>query len=445
MITHLDQDTIYAPLTPVVRSAIIVIRVSGSHADKLFPFFSRDIFTCPRVARLVRIRDTENLIIDDEAMVIWFPSPNSFTGEDVIEISLHGGVAIARKMFKLLEALNFRYARPGEFTKRAVQNGKMSIEKAEVTADLINAETAFQMQIAQRSIGTSAHFAKWYEQLINILASIEAMINFEDETDPQDLTKIATTLSDLKCSASNIANNTVEELVTAGTNIVIFGPPNAGKSSLINYMTKNEISIVSDIPGTTRDSIETAIEINGHKVFLTDTAGIREASNDQIEQEGIRRTLKKLTKAQIKLALIDYKNLTSDYQTIANLIDPCTILVANKADLESRLKIQLHNTECLLISLHKDHGIDNLLHIIGCKLDLLHDPGDDAILIRERYKSNIKAFLGCLNTIQTHLDSIEILSHKLQTAAELLKQAINQNYNPEEVLDKVFSKFCIGK
>lgn len=444
---YTEEETIYALLTPYSASAVAIIRISGNKSKLFFKFLSKKIENKPRKAFFLKIKNNENELID-EALAIWFPAPHSFTGEDVIEINIHGSIAIIKTIFDLLNNIGFRYAHPGEFSKRAVLNNKMSIDKAESISALIQSETTFQMQSAIKSMHSIEKFKLWQKELIQILAMVENFIEFEEDAE-ESIGNIIKKIKEIKENANTINSKTVEELVKFGMYAPIIGAPNTGKSTLINYLSQKEIAIVSKTAGTTRDLIEFAIEIGGHKVVLVDTAGIREETKDEIEQEGIRRTKEKLNIAQIKIALCDYNNMNDTYKEIENLIDEKTILIASKADNCKEKTIKYRGRIFIPISTHQEIGIDFLIKEILKNINKYNETesSKDMIVIHNRYKKEIEKFLQHLDITTISYQNIEIVAHQLKMALENIESITNQQktINNEEIMNAIFNNFCVGK
>ncbi|CAK8163397.1 tRNA modification GTPase MnmE [Candidatus Xenohaliotis californiensis] len=440
------QKTIYAPLTPIARSAVAIVRISGNNAKIIVGYLSKNPIKSPRVAILSKIYSLKKIFID-EVMVLWFPAPNSFTGEDVIEIHSHGGVMVIKSILNLMKDVGFQYAKPGEFTKRAVLNNKMSLDKSEAIADLINAETPIQMQGAIASMHTINTLKSWRNYLLEMLAIVEINIDFGDdmaiESTKKQLQKL---LFSLRSSVNNVSQNTAEELAKSNIKIVIMGVANAGKSTLINHITGSDISITSEIAGTTRDVIESNLDIAGHKVTLIDTAGIRANVRNPIEIEGIKRAYAKIKNSTIRVAVIDCNNIDAEYSCIQHLINKNTILVASKADSVQGKFLTTSNGTFLAISAHKNKGIDDLLSIIQQKISTCFDLKNDSILLRERYKNAVYDFIKYINEIYiTDNMEVEIIAHQLHSAIAKLNESLGEEFNNEDILNKIFSNFCIGK
>ncbi len=447
----MKKGTIFAPATASGRAGIGVIRVSGELAlnslDKLS--VPRPL---PRTATRALLTDYDTLDIIDDAIIIWFPKPQSFTGEDVVEFHIHGGSAV---MSCLLESLGriagFRFSDPGEFTRRAFENQKMDLTAAEGLADLIDAETKMQRKQALRQMsgGLENIYDGWRKQLVKCLSYIEAVIDFSDEDIPSDL--LITISSETKNLISNISNyladNERGERVRDGIHIAIVGEPNVGKSSLINALAKRDIAIVSELPGTTRDIIEINLNLGGFSVILSDTAGLRDSSDD-IESEGIRRALLKAKDADFRIIMYDRSQQAKENKIVNSLAKENSIFVYNKSDLYlEKDKLLVDEANKLLISAKTGQGIDNLIVTLTRMVEKNFTLLETASISRSRHRVGVLNCLECLNRSWdekgTILD-IELLAEEIRLAIRALEQ-ITGRVNVEDVLDKIFSDFCIGK
>ena len=318
-------------------SGVAIIRISGPDCKKIIDKMVNSPLPAPRVATLKKINKINTNELIDQGLILWFPGPESYTGEDLLEFHVHGSRAVIDAIIKSIsEIKNCRLAEPGEFTKKAFQNGKINLLQAESVADLISSETEIQRRQAIEIMkgNHSSKYENWRNKLIKILSNIEAKIDFPDEDLPKNiLEKIKNTTSRLiKEMSKALDDQNVGERIREGFKIAILGPTNAGKSSLLNYLSKREVAIVSEFAGTTRDIIETHLNIDGYPVVMSDTAGIREAK-DEIEKRGIKLALKKAEDADLNIVVIEPK---SGYFTgiLKGLINSeKTILVVNKLDL----------------------------------------------------------------------------------------------------------------
>ena len=328
--------TIYALSSGPGISGVAIIRISGSDASKAITLLTGKPVPSPRVASLRKINNINTSELIDEGIIIWFPGPESYTGEDMVEIHVHGGKAIVLALQNELSKIeNFRLAEPGEFTKIAFQNGKINLLKAESIADLISAETEIQrLQAVKIMKGKSAEkFDDLREKLLKILSFVEAKIDFPEEDLPdENIQQIKKDTTEVLNQIEKILDDQkVGEIIREGFKIAIVGPTNAGKSSLLNNLSNRDVAIVSEIAGTTRDVIETHLNIDGYPVIISDTAGIRN-SKDEIEKKGIKLSLDRAENADLKLVVVDAKSI--DLKGFLNdLLKDNAILVVNKSDL----------------------------------------------------------------------------------------------------------------
>jgi tRNA modification GTPase len=364
--------TIYALSSGSGISGVAVIRVSGKNTTDVVKKLTGSKLPSARTATLAKFNKNGEKELIDEGVIIWFPAPNSYTGEDLAEFHVHGSRAVIKAMHLAISKIkNCRLAEPGEFTKRAFQNGKINLLKAESIADLVSSETEIQRKQALKIMSgkISDKYNSWREKLLKILSHIEAKIDFPDENLPKDILnnikKISKEVSD---DIEKMVNDQkVGERIREGFKIAIVGPANAGKSSLLNHLSNRDVAIVSEIAGTTRDVIETHLNIDGYPVVVSDTAGIRE-SKSEIEKEGIKLALKRAEEADLRLVVIEPKNL--DFTGfLKDIFDKNSILVINKCDLKHvQLNQQMKKLEHVLISIKNNTNIDQLILKIKKKL-----------------------------------------------------------------------------
>jgi len=347
--------TIYALSSGPGISGIAVVRVSGKEAAEVLKKLTGGDLPTPKMATLKKVKNINTNELIDEAVIIWFPGPESYTGEDVAEFHVHGSRPVIDALHRSISKIeNCRMAEPGEFTGLAFQNGKINLLKAESIADLIVAETEIQRKQAVKIMtgSSSDKFNTWREQLIKILSHIEAKIDFPDEDLPKDiLLEIKKTSKKILKEIQNVLEDQkVGEHIREGFKIAIVGPTNAGKSSLLNYLSRRDVAIVSEIAGTTRDVIETHLNLDGYPVVISDTAGIRN-SKDEIEKKGIKLALKRAEEADLKLVVVESKNLDfTDF--LKDLIDENNILVVNKSNLiKKKIDFESLKNEHVLISI----------------------------------------------------------------------------------------------
>ena len=442
--------TIYALASGSGISGVAVIRVSGDNVKRVIKLLTGKELPSPRVATLRKINNINTSELIDEGIIIWFPGPESYTGEDMAEFHVHGGKAVILAIQNQISKIeNCRLAEPGEFTKLAFQNGKINLLKAESIADLISAETEIQrLQAVKIMQGKSSDkFNELREKLIKILSYVEAKIDFPDEDLPEDKIKqIRNNSSKVLYEILKILNDQkVGEIVREGFKIAIVGPTNAGKSSLLNNLANREVAIVSEIAGTTRDVIETHLNIDGYPVVISDTAGIRE-SKDEIEKKGIKLSLKKAEKADLKLVVVDARNI--DLSGFLNdLLKDNAILVVNKSDLlKEKLHSQITKFKHVLISLKKNSNIEKLISEIKNNLKDKFIFDEDILITRERHRQHL---MQCSDHLKSFLQKND--KKDFDKAAEDLRLATRHlgmivgKVDVEEILGSIFNDFCIGK
>ena len=442
--------TIYALSTGPGISGIAVIRVSGPNTAHVVKKLTGSKLPSPRVATLKKFNKNGGKELIDEGVIIWFPAPNSYTGEDLAEFHVHGSRAVIKAMHLTISQIkNCRLAYPGEFTKRAFQNGRINLLKAESIADLISSETEIQRKQALKIMSgkSSDMFNSWREKLLKVLSHIEAKIDFPDEDLPKNiLNKIQKTSNDvLKEIKKTLNDQKVGERIREGFKIAILGPPNSGKSSLLNYLSKRDVAIVSEIAGTTRDVIETHLNLDGYPVIVSDTAGIRSSKNE-IEKKGIKIALKRAEDADLKLVLVSPKNV--DFSSVLKkLLTKNAILVVNKSDLiKEKLNSKLKKYEYVLISIKKNTNLNKLITKIKSKLKNKFTTTEDILITRERHRQNL------INCVQ-HLEKFQKkkTAQDFDKAAEDLRLATRHlgmivgKVDVEELLGSIFNDFCIGK
>ena len=304
--------TIYALSSGIGASGIAVVRISGPDAKLVIEKLTRGPFPLPRMATLKKVNNINKTSMIDEGIVIWYPAPSSYTGEDMAEIQVHGSRAVVNSLLKSISMIkNCRLADPGEFTKIALRNGKIDLLKAESIGDLISAETDIQMHQALKILAGNnlKKFEEWRSGLLEILSNVEAKIDFPEEDLPDDILKKIKVKSQniIYEIEKNLNDKKVGEIIREGFRIAIIGPPNVGKSSLLNYLSNRDVAIVSSTAGTTRDVIETHLNIEGFPVIISDTAGIRDAKNE-IERKGIKLSLKKADESDLNIIMIEAKS-----------------------------------------------------------------------------------------------------------------------------------------
>ncbi len=450
-----EQDTIYALSSGRGRAGVSVIRLSGPKVvAAILTLTQKQQPPVPREACLCWFFDPETDARLDQGLLLYFSAPKSFTGEEVAEFHIHGGRAVITGFLGALSRLpGLRSARPGEFTRRAFDNGKMDLTAAEGLADLINAETEAQRRQALRLMdGRLADlYEGWRTEIIQAMAHMEADIDFADEEIPDDVTAQLLPQVDglIKEITRHMGDGFKGELIRDGLQVVILGEPNIGKSTLLNFLSKRDVAIVSDIAGTTRDILEVHLDMDGFPVTIADTAGIRDSS-DVIEVEGIQRAEKRARAADIKIIMIDAGLWPNVPDRLKGQIDHNTIILLNKADIRpvSQIKTENHDYSCIaviVISAKQESGLDDFLSRLSMevekRMELSHVPN----LTRVRHR---EALTECLVHLQRFSDSPckeqELLAEDLRMAARNLG-AITGRVDVEDILDKIFTEFCIGK
>ena len=442
--------TIYALSTGPGISGIAVIRISGEETSKVLTLLTSKPLPKPRVAALRKINKINTSELIDEGIILWFPGPESYTGEDMAEIQVHGSKAVVDALHKSISKIeNCRLAEPGEFTKLAFQNGKINLLKAESVADLISSETEIQRQQAIKIMnGKSANrFNFLREKLLKILAHVEAKIDFPDEDLPKDI------LNEIKKSSDEVLKNLekilddqkVGEKIREGFKIAILGPTNAGKSSLLNHLSNRDVAIVSEIAGTTRDVIETHLNIDGYPVIVSDTAGIRE-SKDEVEKKGIKLSLKRAEEADLKLIVVEAKNLDFT-DVLKGLLDENAILVINKLDLLKKdIDPEIKKINHVLISIKDNLNIDALILKIKNSLKNKFITSEDILITRERHRQHLEQCLNYLKNFnqKKEIEDFDKAAEDLRLATRHLGMIVGK-VDVEEILGSIFNDFCIGK
>jgi len=445
----MSAETIYALSTVFGKSGVAVIRISGSSVLNVVKSMTniniKEIK--PRYAYFTDIKDGKTQNVLDKALILYFKSPHSFTGEDVVEIQCHGSKAVLNSVFKSLSNIkNLRLAEPGEFSKRAFYNQKMDLTEAEGLADLIDAETSEQQRYAIKQMEGNLKnlYTSWRQNLVKVLSYLEAYIDFPEENIPQNLyQEILNTVFKTQTEIENhLKNNDINERLKNGFNIVIAGSVNAGKSSLINALTKTNTMIVSDIEGTTRDSVDVNLDINGYPVVITDTAGIRQTDNP-IEKIGIDIALKKVENADIILALYDASQGNFDSSILPDTTKDI-IYIANKSDKTDPNKLkEIEKKHHITISAKYNVGIDSLVQKITDILKERFSSSSNTLITRIRYREALKECLSNLKTFSLDKE-IELSAEDIRLACRAIGQ-ITGEIKVSELLDNIFGSFCIGK
>ena len=445
-------DPIFALATAPGRAAIAVVRLSGQGVDEVVGGLAGRL-PAPRRASLRTLTSVDGHKLDD-ALVLRFPGPHSYTGEDSAELHVHGGRAVVGAVLADLIARGARPAEPGEFTRRAFQNGKLDLSQAEAVADLVDAETEAQRTQALDQLGgaLAARYEGWRRQLVTALAYLEAAIDFPDEDLPEDVAnharpRVAGLLAELDEAVEDAARG---ERVRDGLRIAVIGAPNAGKSSLFNALVKREAAIVTDVPGTTRDVIEAILDVEGYKVLMADTAGVRQ-TGDAIEAEGVRRARVWAQEAALRVLVVDGSASAGEWMEGADLVRDRDLIVLNKSDLrpgEDREAVRSWAAELGLevveVSVTGDRGLDALDRRLHEKVVEALSGADFPAVTRERHRLRLKEALAHVRRSLPALTQPELAAEDLRLAARALGRVAGR-VDVEDILDEVFASFCIGK
>src|ERR1700730_10585773 len=450
-----SNDTIFALSSGPPPAAVAVIRISGPNARFGLETLIRRLPE-PRRASLARLRDPATGAVLDEGLALWFPGPRSETGEDMVELHLHGGRAVIAETLGALARLHgFRMAGPGEFTRRALENGRMDLTAVEGLADLIFAETEAQREQALRQLQgvLGERVEAWRRRLIESMAMVEARIDFSDEADvPEDLLGPALTVAQALREeiVAALADDRRGERLRDGLTIAIAGPPNAGKSSLLNRLARREAAIVSPYPGTTRDVIEVHLDLDGYPATVLDTAGIREPQ-DPVEREGVRRALARARAADLVLWVVD-----ASFEGEATSAGPegdrgAVWIVKNKLDLlgargKAGAALDSAGRRTFAISAHTGVGVDSLLAAVGEAAKGVVVRGEPSVVTRARHRAALTETIEALERAieQGSRGQEGLVAEELRLAARRLGR-ITGRVDVEDVLDVIFRDFCIGK
>ncbi|MBA2126139.1 tRNA uridine-5-carboxymethylaminomethyl(34) synthesis GTPase MnmE [Hyphomicrobium methylovorum] len=435
-----DASTIYALSSGAGRAGVAVIRVSGpaAHASLVQMVKSPPL---PRYGAFRTIRHPRTHEIIDGAVVLWFEARSSETGEDVVEFQVHGSRAVITAMFAALKEIDgCRLAEPGEFARRAFENGKLDLAQVEGLADLIDAETESQRRqaVAQTAGALSKLYESWRSRLIEIAGLVEAAIDFSDEGDVA-----ASAVSDARQRASVLSDEIARhlddghrgEILREGFRVALLGAPNAGKSSLLNALARRDAAIVSAEAGTTRDVIEVRLDLGGLPVIVSDTAGIREAASD-IEREGIRRSLAVAREADLVVWLSE----TCDSNIPQGISRETSLAICSKADLARE-----SNGSDLRVSALTGEGLDRLIGEISRRAHTAVGASSEPALTRVRHRQNLEAALESIRAfLGGNVEAVELRAEDVRRASHALGR-ITGRVDVEDVLDQIFSRFCIGK
>uniref|UniRef100_A0A8C5HRQ8 TrmE-type G domain-containing protein n=1 Tax=Gouania willdenowi TaxID=441366 RepID=A0A8C5HRQ8_GOUWI len=468
-----DADTIFALSSGHGRCGVAVVRVSGPASPTALSCmagFRRGLMPPPRTAVLRSITDPHSNEVLDRGLVLWFPGPHSFSGEDSVEFHIHGGPAVITSVLQALGSVpGVRPAEAGEFTRRAFQAGKLDLTEVEGLGDLIHAETEAQRRQALRQMSGDLGrlYQAWSHRMKRCLAHVEAFIDFsEDELiDDGILTEVDRTVAQLQAEMEqHLKDERRGERLRTGVQVVIAGATNAGKSSLLNTLCQRPAAIVSPIPGTTRDVVDTALDIGGFPVLLSDTAGLRDSS-DLVEREGIRRAVERLEQADLTLMVVDCSHIPADVQPAASFLrehlhklmpsDQC-LLVLNKTDLiadsqREKLAVGLQSVPGLppfcLISCQTHQGLTDFLTALHSRVKTLcgNPLSGSPTLTQARHRTHLQRSVAALAQYQRYRDADLALAAEGVRLALTCLGRITGRVGAEEILDIIFKDFCIGK
>lgn len=447
----MDNKTIYALSTVLGKSGVAIIRISGKEALQVVRLMT-NLNPNNIKARYAYFTDLKDLIKSqtlDKCLLLYFKAPNSFTGEDIVELQIHGSRAVISSVLNNLSRIpEFRMAEPGEYSKRAFYNQKMDLTEAEGLADLIDAETEAQQKYALRQMEGSLKnlYDDWRTQLVTIMAHLEAYIDFPDEEIPESVVNsLNNTVFKLReAIRKHLSGDTIGERLREGFRVVIVGRPNAGKSSLLNTFAQRDVVIVSDIAGTTRDAVDIHLDLNGYPVIITDTAGIRE-TEEAIEKQGVEIAYRKINDADLLICLFDASQDTVQvFDNIAKTYGDKMVYVANKVDnLTSEQCSNIKKQDILLVSAKYHQGIDLLLQKITKDIEDKFTSNSNLLITRARYREALSQALQSLDLFDLDKE-IELSAEDIRLAAREIGK-ITGRIEIDEILDKIFGSFCIGK
>lgn len=433
------SDTIFAPATAAGRAAVAVVRISGPRTEAAVRALAGGL-PRPRRASLRRIFNEAGDAID-QALVLWFPGPRSYTGEDAAEFHLHGGRAVAGAVLTALAQLGLRLAEPGEFTRRAFENGQLDLAQAEAVADLVDAETDAQRRqaLAQLDGRLSDAQARWRSALIEALALYEAAVDFPDEELPADVAARAAPvltelLSELEAAASDAERG---ERVRDGYRIALIGAPNAGKSTLLNALARREAAIVTATPGTTRDIIEVPLQLAGYKVLVADTAGLRD-TEDAIEAEGVRRAVAWAAGADLRIWLVD--GSAAEPPARPATVQPDDLVLVTKRDLGD----PSWDVAGAPFTTRSPNDLSWLEQTLAERVVAALGGAEPPAATRLRHQELLREAAARVRHALAESEAVELAAEDVRLAARALDR-ITGRIDPEEVLGRIFSTFCIGK
>lgn len=449
-----SDNTIVAISTALGNGGISIIRISGSRAVE----FADKVFSCKEkvsnfTPRMLYLGTFEFNDIKDKCMCVYFKAPFSFTGEDVVEFQCHGGITLTNAIYESLVSLGCTPATKGEFSKRAFLNGKISLDEAEGIIDIINAESESEIKVGYRLMQGELknNITTIQDNLTELLAKIEVTLDYpEEDLEEETSNNILQTLEKNKTQINNLLNTaTLGKTIKDGTKILIYGKSNAGKSSLLNSLLSYNRAIVTDIKGTTRDTLEEVFVYKGYKFILIDSAGIRN-SDDIVENIGIQKSKDMVKEADIVLFVVDSsENLTNeDFDIISTLDDKNTIVVINKCDLETKAELdKIPFTNTIKISTKDNLNIDNLKEMILNKVTNNVANNNSFVITNVRHITSLKNAIECLNNAIDGLHNfiqLDLISIDIKNAWLHLGDITGSSDN-EKIIDDIFSKFCVGK
>ncbi len=442
---------IFALATAPGRGAIAVIRASGPGVQSVLARLTSPL-PVPRMASLRTLRDRDGEVLDS-ALVLWFPGPGSYTGEDSFELHLHGGTWVVDQVSACLLDGGLFPAEPGEFTRRAFETGRLSLDQAEAVADLVDAQSKAQARQAMGQLrgALGRRYEAWRETLIEALANLEAAVDFPDEDVPADVADRAA--APLRLLAADLAIALADagrgQRVREGYRIAIIGAPNAGKSSLINYLADRSAAITAPTPGTTRDIIEVNLDLAGYRVIVADTAGIR-VGTDPVEIEGVRRAKAWAQNADLRLWVVDGSSDTSEWQGVVSLCRPGDVCLINKTDRPPGLDAESAKRAAVAAGLEvwqasiKDGKAIELSSRLTARAMCDLDGAEFPAATRARHVARLAEAQAHIGRALANLDSPEMAAEDVRLAARSLMR-ISGRIGAEDVLDLVFASFCIGK
>lgn len=458
----LQDDTIFALSSGHGRSGVAVVRVSGSLTREILQGFTGTEKLEPRVAHLKSIRNPETGSLIDRGLLLFFPGPHSFTGEDVAELHLHGSRAVLDELFECFTSFTgahgvLRAAEPGEYTRRAFYNGKMDLTEVEGLGDLIEAETRAQKNqaLVQAGGALARGYDRWRADLVKATALVEADIDFADQDLPEDLWDQAGPFIERVAEqiTGHLADGHRGERLRDGYKVAILGAPNVGKSSLINLLARRDVAIVSDEPGTTRDVVEVHLDLGGFPVIIMDTAGLRDGAG-AVESEGIRRALKSADEADLRIWMADLSAWPDPGLACEGRRDG-DLLVWNKMDsVSAETRTEIRGSSPLVISARTEEGIDRVIENLRTRVD--RDlgqrsgmAGEMPGLTRARHRRELESALASLRVIMNRSkgptgSDADLLAEDLRQATRSLGR-LTGRVDVEEILDHIFRDFCIGK